>query len=200
MAEREQRTATVSFAASPDERELVRKVIERAEHEELFGGYGRESLKMDLIAAHANGCPIDFNKLLDAGRFDFTHDIAGIVRHLDRSSGELTMHFRPRCALPQPEGKADDDTLWMMHVQEPDDIWAAPSRERALAVAAKVNAFMADRVPKDDDNYPEVGAVVVPWDGTPEQHAQAVKKWAGEWEAVPAVSDASLTVTNPLLN
>lgn len=91
---------TVSFTATPEERELVRKIIERAEQEDLFGGYDRESLEMDLIATHANGCPIDFNKLLQAGRFDFTHDIAGIVRHLDRRSGELTRFFRPRCALP----------------------------------------------------------------------------------------------------
>ncbi len=104
MADRKQLTRTVSFDATPDERQLVRRIIERAEQEELFGGYDRECLEMDLIATHANGCPIDFNKLLDAGRFDFTHDIAGIVRHLDRRSGELTRFFRPRCALPAAEG------------------------------------------------------------------------------------------------
>lgn len=104
MADVKKAARIVAFTATPDERELVRKIIERAEQEDLFGGYDRESLEMDLIATHANGCPIDFNKLLEAGRFDFTHDIAGIVRHLDRRSGELTGFFRPRSALPAQAG------------------------------------------------------------------------------------------------
>ena len=104
MADRKPRRRTVNFTATPDERELVRKIIERAEQEDLFGGYDRESIEMDLIATHANGCPINFNKLLDFSLFNFIHDIAGIIRHLDRRSGQLTGFFRPRCALPESNG------------------------------------------------------------------------------------------------
>jgi hypothetical protein len=61
----------------------------------------RLSLAMDLTATHANGCPMDFAKLLAADDFNFKHDIVGIVNHIDRRTGELTDHFFPRCAQPQ---------------------------------------------------------------------------------------------------
>lgn len=102
MSKRQKVVHTVSFAATPTEREIVLKIIERAEQEAIFGGYDfgdRASLEMDLVATHANGCPIDFQRLLDAEQFVFTHDIFGIMRHLDRRSGKLTMCFIPRCAM-----------------------------------------------------------------------------------------------------
>lgn len=104
MAKTKPQLRTVSFTATPDEREIIRMIIERIEQLDLLVGYDRESLEMDLIATHANGCPIDFNKLFNFGRFDFMHDISGIVRHLDRRSGELTGFFLPRCALPAQSG------------------------------------------------------------------------------------------------
>lgn len=59
---------------------------------------------MDLSATHANGCSLDLDKLLGFDRFNFTHDVLGIARHLDRddnspTGGKLLNHFRPRCAL-----------------------------------------------------------------------------------------------------
>lgn len=58
---------------------------------------------MDLQATHANGCPLDLDKLLSFDRFNFTHDVLGIERHLDRrddspTGGKLLNHFLPRCA------------------------------------------------------------------------------------------------------
>lgn len=100
MAEQKKRVRVVSFEATADERVLIDKIIERAEQEDMFSGYDRQSLEMDLIATHANGCPLDFQRLLDATQFDFLHDLYGIVRHLDRRSGQLTRFFRPRCAVP----------------------------------------------------------------------------------------------------
>ena len=56
-------------------------------------------LTMDLIATHANGCPMDWSRLLDAKDFDFIHDVGGIVRHINRRSGKLGGCFFPRCAV-----------------------------------------------------------------------------------------------------
>lgn len=58
---------------------------------------------MDLAATHANGCPLDLEKLERAPDFDFAHDIMGIRRHLDRddnspTGGKLLNCFVPRCA------------------------------------------------------------------------------------------------------
>jgi hypothetical protein len=56
---------------------------------------------MDLEATHANGCPLDFAKLLACDDFDFLHDIGGIAMHLDRSTGVLKDCFLPRLAKKQ---------------------------------------------------------------------------------------------------
>ncbi len=58
----------------------------------------RMDLIMDLSATHSNGCPLDFDKLLGFDDFDFYHDIYGIVKHLDRTTGKLQNCFLPRCA------------------------------------------------------------------------------------------------------
>lgn len=63
----------------------------------------KQDAMMDLDACHSNGCPLDFDKLEAFDDFNFTHDVAGIARHLDRRTGKLEDHFLPRCALPQLE-------------------------------------------------------------------------------------------------
>lgn len=56
-------------------------------------------LEMDITACHCNGCPLDLEKLLNAGEFDFTHDVLGIRRHVSRETGEMQNCFVPRCAV-----------------------------------------------------------------------------------------------------
>ncbi|NHO33307.1 hypothetical protein GOB85_12520 [Acetobacter sp. LMG 1636] len=53
-------------------------------------------IEMDLIATHSNGCPLDLERLYEADDFNLLHDVIGIRRHLDRSTGKLTDHFLPR--------------------------------------------------------------------------------------------------------
>lgn len=57
--------------------------------------------EMDLIATHLNGNPIDFQKLLDFDDANFGHDVFGIRKHIDRTTGQLTDCFSPRCSLPE---------------------------------------------------------------------------------------------------
>ena len=59
----------------------------------------RLDLSMDLTACHANGCPLDLDALLQAERYDFVHDVAGIARHIDRTTGTLRNCFSPRYAV-----------------------------------------------------------------------------------------------------
>lgn len=54
--------------------------------------------QMDLTACHANGCPLDLERMLAARPFDLAHDVTGIANHLDRTTGQLTGHFLPRFA------------------------------------------------------------------------------------------------------
>jgi hypothetical protein len=55
-------------------------------------------LIMDLTACHANGCPMDWEKLLAADDFTFVHDLVGIANHIDRETGKIAQGFLPRCA------------------------------------------------------------------------------------------------------
>jgi hypothetical protein len=57
---------------------------------------------MDLSATHANGCPLDFERLLAFPEFDYMHDIVGIHNHIHRGTGKLLHCFVPRCAKPEP--------------------------------------------------------------------------------------------------
>jgi hypothetical protein len=99
-------TREVSFEISADDRKLVTEIVKRVEAARPWVGSKkaradqRITLMMDLEACHANGCPMDFAKLLAADEFNFWHDITGIQRRIDRRTGELTAHFRPRCARP----------------------------------------------------------------------------------------------------
>lgn len=94
---------TVSFKSSKEDSELIARIVERAEVIYAANGLAcdRLGLTMDILAVHANGCPLDLQGFLNMGQYDFVHDIAGIVRHLDRSTGRLMDCFLPRCALPE---------------------------------------------------------------------------------------------------
>ena len=55
-------------------------------------------IDMDLTAVHANGCPLRLDALLAADASSFAHDVLGIRKHLDRSTGQLGDCFVPRYA------------------------------------------------------------------------------------------------------
>ena len=77
--------------------------------------------------------------------------------------------------------------LWMLHIQGPDDVVAAPSREEAEKVAAAFNAYWGAYLAKqrahsvaegkNPDHWPTVTAAVVEWDSTPKQHASNMKRY-----------------------
>lgn len=65
---------------------------------DLPADYRRDFLLMDLGAADGvNGNPpLDWDRLLEADDFNFLHDLEGISRHMDRSTGRLGDCFVPR--------------------------------------------------------------------------------------------------------
>ena len=90
----------VSFNCSRTEARLLSKIAKRAVEKatELNMPIEFSDMEMDLTACHCNGNPLDLEKLLSAPDGDFGHDVFGIRRHLDRSTGELTQCFVPRCS------------------------------------------------------------------------------------------------------
>ena len=92
-------TKEVKFTTTAHEAKTIGKIVDRAKKLGLMRrGDDRLSIMMDLSATHANGCPMDFDRMLAADDLNFMHDYCGISRHIDRSTGELTGFFRPRFA------------------------------------------------------------------------------------------------------
>ena len=56
------------------------------------------SVDMDITACHISGCRLKLAELLKADDFNFSHDIHGIGRHINRDTGKLENCFLPRFA------------------------------------------------------------------------------------------------------
>ena len=98
----------VSFEVPEGALDVIGQIVDRAKSLGCKHPFDRTSAVMDLCATHANGCPMNFEKLRAADDFNLLHDVAGIYRHMDRGTGKLTNFFRPRCALPARSPEAAD--------------------------------------------------------------------------------------------
>lgn len=78
--------------------DLIFQIAHRAEPLYRKVGDKKLALVMDLTACHCNGCTLDLTGLLNAGEIDFSHDIYGIRRHINRETGKLEDCFTPRYA------------------------------------------------------------------------------------------------------
>lgn len=95
-------------------------------------------------------------------------------------------------------------TLWMLHIQGPDDIVAAPSKAQAEVVAASFNAYWGDYLEKqraasvaegkNPDYWPTITAVVAEWDSTPKAHAQNLAQY---WPDYAAYGGADVVEPEP---
>lgn len=93
--------AQISFDVSSEEGKTIGKIVTRARkmYAEAHGeNLDRLGVEMDITACHANGTPLRLQELLDADAFNFAHDVFGIRRHIDRSTGKMLNCFVPRFA------------------------------------------------------------------------------------------------------
>lgn len=99
------RTA-ISFEVSDHDRALIKAIAERAaDIDRKFNGDDAsddQHHRMNITACHANGNPLRLEDLLEADDFNFGHDISGIDHHINRNTGKLENHFRPRFSQPMP--------------------------------------------------------------------------------------------------
>lgn len=88
----------IEFSTTQAESYFISKIVDRSEAiAKRFGKpIDRVSLRMDITATHKNGNPLRLRDLLEADDLNFTHDVFGIERHLDRRTGQLADMFRPR--------------------------------------------------------------------------------------------------------
>jgi len=88
--------SVLSFDLSKEEYRLCFLIGKRAREEGLTDDQLRT--EMDIVVTHANGHPLDLEKLLTFSEGDFSHDILGIDTFLDRKTGTLLQLFSPRCS------------------------------------------------------------------------------------------------------
>lgn len=87
-----------SFKTTKEEAALIHQIAKRAATLYYAAKIKMETIDVDMnvTATHANGCPLNLEKLFGFPDFDFMHDITGINRHLDRNTGKLRGCFLPR--------------------------------------------------------------------------------------------------------
>lgn len=75
---------------------LIGKIVERAEKLDLLM-FDRFELFMDLICVDAE-CDLELNEFLKADEFEFTYDVVGIQKNMDRVNKKLNNSFLPMFA------------------------------------------------------------------------------------------------------
>lgn len=90
----------INWHVSRDDHNRIMDVVNRATAvaSEYGINYPMTEILMDLTAVHANGCPLKLADLAASPKFDFVHDVFGIRRHINRTTGQLEDCFVPRFA------------------------------------------------------------------------------------------------------
>ena len=93
-------TKQISFHVTEEERGLILDIIKRGNAllEPIGQKYDTMDALMDISATIANGCPLKLKEWLAADDSNFAHDLMGIWRHIDRTTGTLRDCFLPRFA------------------------------------------------------------------------------------------------------
>jgi len=90
----------MKWNTTKEEMLIIDKIVKRAWGTAKQAYKDIQSLEMDIIATHLNGCPLKLSEFLSADDSNFYHDIFGIASHLNRDTGELKDCFLPRFAKP----------------------------------------------------------------------------------------------------
>ena len=95
-----------SFDVGVEEDDIIDEIVTRAlavckKHRVP---YDRMTAFMDMTACHTS-TPLHLRDLLKADDFNFAHDIFGIRRHMNRTTGELEGFFLPRFARSEKEAR-----------------------------------------------------------------------------------------------
>lgn len=84
----------LSFDCPIEDTDLIYGIVKRAERNGIVVSY--PDTVMDLTVCHCNGCPLDLQRMLHGNLENLAHDIYGIHRHLNRTTGKLENCFWPR--------------------------------------------------------------------------------------------------------
>lgn len=88
--------SNINWDTSAKDVNLIAEIASRAVKRDK--ALDKVELMMDITATHNNGTPLDLKQLLNFDKFNFAHDIYGIIGHINRNTGKLERCFLPRCA------------------------------------------------------------------------------------------------------
>ena len=88
----------IQWSSNSQELATLTRIAKRARDLAAKNGvvYSYGDALMDLEACHCNGNRLRLSDLEEADDANFGHDVFGIRRYLDRSTGQLTDCFVPR--------------------------------------------------------------------------------------------------------
>lgn len=90
--------ANIKWDVSDEDAALIQQICDRAQKAGHVAKRNRLNNEMDIVACHLNGTPLRLADWLAADDFNFSHDLFGIDRHMNRSNGKLQGCFVPRFA------------------------------------------------------------------------------------------------------
>ena len=84
------------------DKSLISEIAERAVTDFPEHGATQMDLEMDITSAHLQ-FNLDLDRILEAGDFDFNHDVFGIHYHMNRARypGRVVGGFLPRLRVKQ---------------------------------------------------------------------------------------------------
>jgi hypothetical protein len=95
--------AILNWKVSKADGKLIKAIAERAV--KLYTNHGadldQQDVEMSITATHNNGTPLRLQELLDADDFNLSHDVGGMIRHINHDTGKLENFFVPRFAVRQ---------------------------------------------------------------------------------------------------
>lgn len=120
--------------------------------------------EMDIAYCHAAGCKLDLKSMADSHNLlDINHDVAGIMRHIDRSTGQLKECFTPRFALPEKPVRQTSTIEWVPCSEE---MPMESVRVMAMEECGRIHIILWNDgmwLTDDDDDEQEVENVITHW-------------------------------------
>jgi hypothetical protein len=142
-----------SFAVSKADAALITRIAERAVSVAERYGHRTELLGVcaNLMACHANGCPLRLDALLAANDAAFIREVWGIGRHLDRTTGTPAGRFEPRFAAPPHEQDVAGESV--------STSTGLTARERRNGGGERASAGMGGRQGADPESRPAASEI-----------------------------------------
>lgn len=101
-----------SFRSTPEDAALIRQIVARAVKLNPLLAPDTQvepmDMSMDITACHCNGCRLRLTELLEADDANFGHDVFGIRRFIDRTTGMMDPgKFWPRFAMSEARARVE---------------------------------------------------------------------------------------------